>query len=201
MASTEYVQPIVVTRSGTHQDVIAAAALASLGAYQLFPEVPSWNQWMSGRFTKTVRRARPAQFVAATELSLVEVTVGYARACAFAPMFPDDFPHAVSKLQVSGTNMEHAQPDTAQPGQVVVYLNQDLHMSTGKSAAQASHALWMWFLTANPTDRILWSGQLCVAQLSEPQFSTQGAAAHVVVDAGLTETSPGCTTAFAKLCN
>lgn len=54
---TELVQPIVLLRSGSHEDAVRCVAEASLRAYVSAPDLPEWRQWLAGSFTKTVRRA------------------------------------------------------------------------------------------------------------------------------------------------
>jgi hypothetical protein len=54
---TELVQPIILLRSGSHEDAIRCVAEASLRAYVSAPDLPEWEQWLAGSFTKKVRRA------------------------------------------------------------------------------------------------------------------------------------------------
>ena len=53
---TELVQPIVLLRSGSHEDAVRCVAEASLRAYVSAPDLPDWEAWLAGSSTKTVRR-------------------------------------------------------------------------------------------------------------------------------------------------
>ncbi|MBG0738711.1 hypothetical protein IV500_04670 [Paeniglutamicibacter antarcticus] len=216
-ATHSLVQPIVLlvdkNDPASHRDSILAAAVASVEAYAkiLGPSVvchESWTQWLSGRFTKSVRRADLKAFarLAADDTRKNEslVTIGKAKAMAYLPQSYAEMPKALTRLQVSGTDLPHEPVTTSsrqRSGDPIIVLNGALGMSTGKSAAQAAHALFAWQLNRGLDDPELASLQLRSTDLiiaSAEEFITLRtcAAGPLIVDAGLTEIAPDTATAF-----
>lgn len=202
MLEQKYVQPIIVTKTGNHQDVIAAAAVASFLAKTQTPNAPEWTPWLATNFTKTVRRANQKQFEEIQKTATISVSIGQAQACAYPPMEETKLPKIIKKLQVSGTEMKKTQT-LLQPtkGSVIVTLNDTLQMSTGKASAQASHALWLWALKENPETVKKWTQtpSIHIEELTEAEFKQQCEQnATVVKDSGHTEIKPGSLTATAR---
>lgn len=211
------VQPIVLlvdkNDPAGHRDSIVAAAIASTSAYAktLGPGVHRdgvWEQWLSGKFTKSVRRADLKTF-AKLESDVgfrheSHVVVGKAKAMAYLPAAYEDMPRPITRLQVSGTDLPDApltSPARTRSGDPVIVLNGALGMSTGKSAAQAGHALFAWQLNRGETDGELAgirlaSTQLIIATEDEFQDLRRHAAGPLIVDSGLTEIDPDTATAF-----
>lgn len=193
----DLVQPIAVARSGSHEDLIAAVASASLDAYLDHGDDPAWDQWLNGRFTKSVRRATASQLAAVAPLALAVVQRGDAVAYGFAPMPYSEYPGPIRKMQVQGTERPRS-GNWADFGSPSLVLNGGLEMSTGKAAAQAAHGLWIWWLTATITERQEWeaSGRpLSVCEYDSEAFRRTLQITDVVVrDAGLTEVEPGTVT-------
>jgi peptidyl-tRNA hydrolase len=209
------VQPIVIARTGSHEDAVRCAAEASLRAYLAAPDLPEWQDWLSGIFTKTVRRAKPAEYEKARAVgALAEVCHGGASALAFAPYPADNLPRPIARLQVSGTELERRGWGEEQDGAyAIVALNEDLGMSTGKAAAQAAHALWSAWLQLGERSRERWVadglafrlvgvpvediglGQLL--GIAPGEYGTDPVCRVYVNihDAGLTEVEPGSLTA------
>lgn len=211
MATSDLVQPVLVTRSGTHGDTIIAAATASLLAF-VTPVMaggdlsPSWSEWLSGRFTKTVRKVRrdtdidrAAEWATQNGVQSHTVTVGSSVAIAFEPMRYADFPPVLAKARVDGLDLPPGlrRTPTVRPAFTVELLD---HLTTGKGAAQCAHATWMWalpLLEGAPEHVAEWAAQgapftvqyVPAVNASDPRYS------HVVTDAGLTEVNPGTTTA------
>lgn len=204
-AQGELVQPIVLLvdrEEPAAEDLgIAAAALASAQALLADPENPQWRQWAAGAFAKSVRRADAKTFAKVLRQfpEHVLVEIGAAQAAAFSPMPADDLPKLLAKLQVSGTQLPPGGPQTVQPLQIV--MNHSLGMSTGKSAAQAAHALFAWVIEAKPVSVQAWAEAgfpVGVARLDGKDFrkASKKAKAPVIHDAGRTEIDPGSATAF-----
>ncbi|MET4143994.1 aminoacyl-tRNA hydrolase [Arthrobacter sp. UYCo732] len=215
--TSSLVQPIVLlvdkNDPAGHRDSIVAAAIASTSAYAktLEPGAErdrSWEQWLSGRFTKSVRRADLKAF---TKLESDEafqheshVVVGKAKAMAYLPSAYEDMPKSLTRLQVSGTDLPDAPltaPSRRRSGDPIIVLNGALGMSTGKSAAQAGHALFAWQLNRGEMDGELTSIRLASTDLiiaSAEEFETLQtvAASQLIVDSGLTEIDPNTATAF-----
>ncbi|MHA7209551.1 peptidyl-tRNA hydrolase [Arthrobacter sp. MDT1-65] len=212
-----FVQPIVllVDRNdpAPEADGICSAAIASVSAYAsdlLTPcgDTTSWEAWLDGRFTKSVRRADVKAYskvVSELHNEATEAVVGRARALAFRPAPYEQYPKTLARLQVSGTHLPQVPgtrraSDGTAPNPVIV-LNADLEMTTGKAAAQASHALFAWFLTLDEDTQRAWSDKLTgtVLFLDAEDFTAFPAKAvpdSIIVDAGLTEIAPSSTTAY-----
>lgn len=213
--SSELVQPILLTKTGYHLDAVMASALASIEAYLVHPDEPAWSHWLSGAFTKTVRRGTAGQFAivsssypgagyAADTPVFDDPDIPPAQAYALLPCSADELPHPVNKMQVAGFERprwsdpeqyaHHGHWDGEDRYMVHLFLNAKLGMSTGKSAAQAAHALWMaWILLGfHHIDDI----RLVVR---ETDISLMGPCAVEVHDAGRTEVDPGSRTAIAVL--
>lgn len=218
-----WVQPIIVDKASTHEAAIAAAAQASVlvrfsgmesDAYPL----SHYDEWLSGPFTKSVRRASAAQMSGLIQFWAKETGIPYAVveidgsvAIAFPPMLYDAMPKQIAKFQVHGTDFPRfgEVPDTG-PAWTRVLVNDDL--TTGKAAAAAAHALWAWMLrvmlSSDSADRDLidaWVAAKCpfVLNLATPEFideiidSALPGRAIAIRDAGLTEVDPGTVTALA----
>lgn len=214
-ATPSLVQPIVLlvdkNDPASHRDSILAAAVASVDAYAgtlSLVRDEAWTQWLSGRFTKSVRRADLKTFtkLAADEDNKSEsfISIGKAKALAYTPAFYEDMPKSLMRLQVSGTDLPDEPatvPSRKRSGDPVIVLNGALGMSTGKAAAQAAHALFAWQLNRGHDDAELASLQLLSTDLviaTEEEFTGLQtiAAGPLIVDAGLTEIAPNTATAF-----
>ncbi|WAP51622.1 aminoacyl-tRNA hydrolase [Arthrobacter sp. ATA002] len=208
MQPSDTVQPIVLLVDkedpASHYDAVAAAAAASVSAYARRDSDGPWENWVFGRFTKTVRRAGPKAFAKlAAHAPSGTAVVGRAQAVAFEPVTYEDMPKAVRALQVSGTQLpDGGGPAPARPDAPVVVVNRDLKMSTGKAGAQAAHALLAWYLTLPDRERNAWSTRGCpvsVRSAAGTDFQALAAAdgaGPLIVDAGLTEIAPNTATAF-----
>lgn len=196
----ELVQAILVSTAGGHEDTVVAAACASVGAWLSSREDPRWATWLSGPFAKTVRRVKPARLASvAAAYGLDVVEFGSAAAVAFAPARYDEFAREVAQAQVSGTDFARAGSWSAPaaPDAVTLLLNPDLApaMSTGKTAAQAAHALMAHLLGSPSPDPVPPQRLAVVVPASMAAFDQAAAAARVVIaDSGRTEIEPGSVT-------
>ncbi|MFQ4148743.1 peptidyl-tRNA hydrolase [Arthrobacter sp. LAPM80] len=201
----ELVQPIILLvdreEPASEQHGIAAAALASVQAYLNDPENPDWRVWADGHFAKSVRRADAKTFakVLTAFPDHALATVGEGTAAGLPPMPAGELPKLIAKLQVSGTQLPPGEPLPPQP--LTIVLNASLEMSTGKSAAQAAHALFAWVLETKPATVEAWiaAGRpLGVLGLPAKEFrkGARKSAGPVIQDAGRTEIEPGSTTAY-----
>lgn len=197
MDDLDLVQPIVMLSRGSHADACRAAALASVTAWLAHHEHPSWEPWLAGRFTKTVRRAKNEHALSRaldTGPAVVE-RVAEAAAAALVPTTYYEMDRFVRKLQVTGLDLSREPGSAAVDGGPTILVNADLGMSTGKTAAQVSHGLFAWLLTLDETARMDWfySGRrFGLAEVSAAEVT--GAAGLAVHDAGLTEVVPGSAT-------
>ncbi|MCL2091978.1 MAG: hypothetical protein FWH11_12415 [Micrococcales bacterium] len=206
MDSDALVQPIVVDKAGTHLATIRAAAVASVLCWYAGRLDEVWAVWLSGPFTKTVRRAKTAQVLALAQMP-GSVTVGRPGDPGFAVALPPvrytDLPREIVRLQVSGTDLPR---DPALAGDddcpVALLLRDDL--TTGKAAAQAAHALMAWALPkadgmGGEVDALVEHAGPPVS-LVDPELLEKAARRPGTVairDNGLTEVEPDTLTAVA----
>ena len=204
----QLVQPIVVTKNSSHWATVEAAARASLGVAFASEEAAqrALKKWLSGPFTKTVRRATPAQLESLREwaagegIASASVGVRDSQALALQPLAYDAFPKQLRKLQVSGTDFprEEGGPGAATGGGLTLALLGEL--TTGKAAAQAAHAYWKWFLMETPEKRLEvdWSSQpLELLSCSAGELAHWAQLGYPIQDNGLTEVDPQTLTAVA----
>lgn len=206
---TGLLQPIVVRRTGTHEDMVTAAARASVAAWLACPEDPAWVPWLAGPFGKSVRRARPVEVEKVREFMVASVAVGEAEAFAGLPVTRDDMPAPVRKLQVSGTDAPRGAGfprfpfGTTAEGVVVPFMaiNLGAQMTTGKTCAQAAHGLLGWALRQDAAVVEAWAAAgmpLNVGEFNAEDFTNfvahSRSDAIVIQDAGHTEVEPGTTT-------
>lgn len=199
------VMPLVLSKSGTHQEAIAAVALAALEAYRTAsPEAEIWDAWMNdGDGGKTVRRANEKDFVkvGGREGVLARTVVGDAKAVAFAPVAYTEMDSVIRRLQVGNTEFERKESPSL-PDAPTIVLSRALGMSTGKSAAQAAHALLAWWDLLSGTDRDEWidsAQQVNVIEVDAEEFKRLSLILDpdaLIHDAGHTEIESGSATAF-----
>lgn len=197
------IMPVVLLKEGTHEEAIAAAATAVLRAYRsAAPGDPVWEAWLADDEGKTVRRASQKDFekIAALGAHLGSSAAGDARALAFPPVPYEAMPNRIRRLQVGGTDLPRAERVPAS-GSPFVYLNGGLRMSTGKSCAQAAHALLAWWRSLNEQERAAAvTEDVWVVELDSKSFARVAELlanpSQLIHDAGHTEIEPGSATAF-----
>ena len=210
MQPFDKVQPIVLlvdkADPAAHRDAVAAAAIASVRAYAATEESEAWENWLYGRFTKTVRRANPTTFERlAADAPSGPVAVGRAQAMAFEPVTYEQMPKSLAKLQVSGTQLPDDGPAPWPDAAPVIMLNADLDMSTGKASAQAAHALLSWYLELPFAEQLAWAeagwpaGVRFTPGERFAELAESAWAGPLIVDAGMTEIAPDTATAFVLL--
>ena len=209
-----WVQPIIVAKYGTHEETVRLGALAS-AQVGLLPnhrpqDVAALESWLSGAFTKTVRRASYEQMMKVLAWCKEE-NIAYADAAehdsaaiALPPMQYSDLPKVISRLQVSGTDLPREGADYGGPNGGLVQVDVLENLTTGKATAQAAHALWLWILQANDQDVSMWKKS--EANLLDIAFSDPSRLSHLskanpdlsIRDNGLTEIKAGTLTAVAS---
>lgn len=197
----DLVQPILVPRTGVHEETVRAVALASVLAHDADPAHPAWERWLQEAPAKSVRKVKAPGHLDQVEEWARAADVPHARRegiLALVPMAYEQMPPRVRGAQVQGVNFPRRSPaadDGGAPASLEVLTRADL--STGKAAAQAAHALWAW-RRRDPT----WTPRhgVEVAFVSPAEIAVAAAAADVAVvhDGGFTEVSPGTLTAVAR---
>jgi peptidyl-tRNA hydrolase len=178
---------------------VTAVALASLLALVATPDDPAWREWLDGRWTKTVRRGTGPQLEAAAPFAAGLVEVGGARAYGFVPVTYAELPPPLVKMQVAHFERERL-GDLPDPGAgPVVGVNPALEIATGKTAAQAAHGLFRWWLDRSGDEQAAWleaGHPLWVrTALGHAEWTRlRSSASGVIHDSGLTETVPGSLT-------
>lgn len=126
--------------------LLQAAAAAAL-AVSLDPRCKpggEWHEpmlrWTSGRIRKVARRARGAHWEAVQSLPGHTVEVDGAEVRAFVPMPVADTPKVLTRLQISGSELDADSPGAPAVDAPVLWLNPAAPMSVGKAAAQVGHA-------------------------------------------------------------
>ena len=200
---------MVCATDATHEDTIVAASIVSLAAYYQTLDDPNWRDWLRGRFTKTVRRAKNRRWVAAQAKASATVVWGTGQASAWPPALYSDYPPFLSRLQVSGTDFPrtsiasrpvvpspHPRERAVSDADACLCLWVWDNLTTGKACAQAAHAVWMWALDTEPETVAAWVDrpQVALHLVGKVPAVESG---WVVTDAGFTEVSPGTVTAAA----
>lgn len=190
MDPKEYVMPIVVVKDEywTHENVCWSVAVTSTIGY-LNSEDETWEPWLKGRFTKTVRHASPKE-MAKLPKGIATQSVGYdPHIIVYSPMMYQDFPKELARTQVQGLDYPSIGGPINPRARIQIYMNPNIEMSTGKAAAQASHALMTYFIRCPDDFNTSYIG------LGFPSNFDEIEATVVIQDAGFTEVEPGTVTA------
>lgn len=161
------------------------------------------NEWTSGRIRKIVKRARGSAWNKLDTLELPHFvgTHNGAEVIVFAPMRISEQPKEIKKLQVTGLNSndDSSMEYKANEAHLLVKVNQNLNMSTGKVVAQVGHAIQLFLMYADEAQVKAWSdtGLYLKVVRSEKldETTTNGIVVH---DAGFTEVPSGSLTATAE---
>lgn len=189
-------------------DALEAAALAvlSLLADDRSSGDGEWaeavGEWTDARIRKVVRRARGAEWRRAEALDGITVSRGTAEVRVFPPVPLDGWPRDLSRLQVSGTDLEDPTPPAPPPvGTPVLWLDPALDMTAGKAMAQVGHAAQLGRAALDRPDAWRDAGfPLAVRTATKEQWvELTTAGLPTVRDAGFTEVAPGSETAIADL--
>jgi peptidyl-tRNA hydrolase len=202
----ERVLPLVVRveKAGppARTDALEAAARAVL--FMVTTDDQEWRAaveaWQDNRIRKVVRRARGAEWRRATTLPGLTVTQDTAQVRVYPPIPLDEWPRDLSRLQVSGTELEDPAPPAApRPWLPLILLSPHVGMTAGKAMAQAGHAAQLGLWSLHPEAAAAWAADgfaLAVRVATGAQWQAAvRSGAPVVHDAGFTEVTPGSATA------
>lgn len=174
------------------------------------------HTWTSGRIRKVARRARGSHWEAAQALPGRTVEVGGAQVRSVVPMRVADMPKDLTRLQISGSEVEPDEPGPPDPDAPALWLNPSAGMSAGKSAAQVGHATMILAALLHGDGRgeelarwaardfrtsVRTAGEREWAQLDsgdDPELSWRQDRIAAVRDAGFTEVDPGTVTVRAQ---
>jgi peptidyl-tRNA hydrolase len=177
---------------------------------------PEWaaaiRRYEDGWIRKVVRRARGIGWRRVQDLPGIGVVHDGASVRALLPGPVAELPDTVRKLQVGGTDVAEAEPAEAEPADaepadhtiaaaVAVVVNPAVTMTAGKTAAQVGHAAQLAWHAMPAGRRRAWAAAGCPVRLVAVSASgwreALDRAGAVVRDGGLTEVTPGTTTALA----
>lgn len=190
------------TAPPTRTDALEAAARAVL--LMVTTDDPEWSEavdaWQGNRIRKVVRRARGAEWRRAGMLPGLTVVHGTAEVRVYPPIPLDEWPRDLSRLQVSGTELDDPEaPGPPAPGAPLVLLSPDVEMTAGKAMAQAGHAAQLGLRSLPPAVAAAWAADgfpLAVRPATRARWdAVVRSGAPVVHDAGFTEVTPGSATA------
>lgn len=194
--SDELFQPVLVNKTGTHEQLVVAVAIACVQALAEDRDNPVWDRWLAGRFTKKVRRTKKDLSRLQTELGGALVRCGDACALALAPQTFAEMAKPVRDAQMEGTELERTGSWPKAESGLRLVINRELGMSTGKSAAQLAHGAMSWYLRAPQADRSAWLAAGCPISVREVSQSEMDAleGESAIHDAGFTEIAPNSVT-------
>ncbi|MFJ1702843.1 aminoacyl-tRNA hydrolase [Kitasatospora sp. NPDC088346] len=208
----QYVLPLVVRLERTDPpartdalETSARAVLTLLADPRVTGPEGEWAErvaaWEDARIRKVVRRARGGEWRKAGELPGITVTGATAEVRVFPPVPLDGWPKELAKLQVSGTELDDAEPPAAAPDGPVLWLNPELEMSAGKTMAQTGHAAQLAWWRLDGAQRNEWaeSGFALAVRTASPEAwaGLTASGLPLVRDAGFTEIAPGSCTVVA----
>lgn len=160
------------------------------------------RDWQDARIRKVVRRARGAEWRKACALPGITVTGERAEVRVYPPVPLDGWPKELAKLQVSGTDLEDAEPPAAPDlDGPVLWMSPETAMSAGKAMAQAGHGAQLAWWELSETERKAWREAGFPLSVATPDArhwrELTASGLPVVRDAGFTEVAPGSCTVVA----
>jgi peptidyl-tRNA hydrolase len=189
----------------SEKDILQASSDALYGLLSSEDEevVSKVREWTSGRIRKIVKRARGAAWQKVERLDLPTSTGYYngVEVIVFAPMRISEQPKELKKLQVTGLNSDDAEPMEfrANEAHLLVKVNQNLNMSTGKVVAQVGHAIQLFLMYGEASHIEAWTHSGLHLKVVRSENLAETATTGIVVhDAGFTEVPSGSLTATAE---
>lgn len=189
----------------SEKDILQASSDALYGLLSSEDEevISKVSEWTSGRIRKIVKRARGSAWNKLDSLDIPHFGGVYkgAEVVVFAPMRISEQPKEIKKLQVTGlnsnddTSMEYKDSES----HLLVKVNQNLNMSTGKVVAQVGHAIQLFLMYGDEVHVEAWANSgLHLKVVRSENLSETATNGIVVHDAGFTEVPSGSLTATAE---
>lgn len=211
---SKYVQQILVAPRDHVSDIAATGTASGLCYATSDITQPEWTEWLSGAFTKTVRKVKTitklSNITAALPTGVASGDIPHSY--AYPPETLEHTPEKIRKIHVSGYDHELKEYPTSLflSGELVttepeiissvidshsfpkVKVDETLGMSTGKTAAQVSHAVTAWLM--NQSDAVVseWVQRPYILVLDS--IPTGWEPVVRIVDNGLTEIPSGSET-------
>lgn len=161
------------------------------------------SDWTSGRIRKIVKRARGSAWTKLETLDIPHFAGNYngADVLVFAPMRISEQPKEIKKLQVTGLSShdDSSMEYKAIQAHLLVRVNQNLNMSTGKVVAQVGHAIQLFLMYGDTAHVKDWTDSGLYLKVVRSENLDETATTGIIVhDAGFTEVPSGSLTATAE---
>lgn len=157
---------------------------------------PIWNNidlWMQGRIRKVARRARGNAWEKVKASESIYVKFGNAELCILPPHKLAETPLVIKSLQVAGLDLDR---ETVQvnndSAKLLISINPDIQMTTGKSMAQIGHATQLAIFNSSADTLQAWKTDGYSTAFTS--WSGHDEWTAEVQDAGFTEVEPGTVT-------
>lgn len=158
----------------------------------------SLAQWVKGRIRKITKRAKNSAWKTVTENTVFIGEADGVQVAVFAPMRMSTQPDYVRKLQVSGFSAPFVNTAIPDADQLTITVDERLQMSTGKTLAQAGHAVQLFLAHAELLKIEDWLQHGASVALVKTTELDAEAADVFIQDAGFTEIPAGSITCTAS---
>ena len=156
---------------------------------------PIWDNielWMQGRIRKVARRARGTAWDKVKDSESIYVKYGNAELCILPPHKLAETPAVIKSLQVAGLDLPHENVKKVQSPKLLLSINPDVQMTTGKSMAQVGHATQLAIFNSDADTLNAWKRDNFSAGFTT--WDAYSSWTAEVQDAGFTEVEPGSIT-------
>lgn len=166
--------------------------------------VSMMHAWCNARIRKIVKHEKPSRFNKLDDVNWLHVRnkLNDTECIAYNPMLEsmqssESFFKPVHKLQVKGYDAIRSNiHDNVKPF-LLITVNDQLHMTTGKMIAQCLHAVQVAVYNLNDRQFQAWVQNGCIVNYNYGSPDADGSIA--IIDAGFTEIPAGSLTASAEL--
>lgn len=191
--------------------------LSLLDGYGTDPDLTNRvDEWIKSRIRKIVKRAHGSKWRklesavesgdVAIQNSVMSNAHGEGVVYAFAPMRASEMPKVLRNLQVSGLDLERSQCDNLNQQEsgsertLLVTLNDDVEMTSGKAIAQACHVAQVALKALDDDDFSEWCDSGLQCQFAWKRLCDDASNHDVVIhDAGFTEVPSNSLTAVGDI--
>jgi hypothetical protein len=181
----------------THEEALLAVVqgIAEMFDMDRSASDPIWDSielWMQGRIRKVARRARGSAWDKVKASESLYIKYGNAELCILPPHKLADTPVVIKSLQVAGLDLPREADNKAQAPKLLISINPDIQMTTGKSMAQVGHATQLAIFNSEADTLQAWKTDGYSAGFTTWDAYSKWTAE--IQDAGFTEVEPGTIT-------
>jgi peptidyl-tRNA hydrolase len=155
------------------------------------------QQWVAGRIRKITKRAKNSAWNTVTENTVFIGSVDGVQVAVFPPMRMSTQPEYLRKLQVSGLTAPFLNTAIPDADQLTITVDESLGMSTGKTLAQAGHAVQLFLAHGELLKVEDWLQHGASVALVKATKLNADTADVFIQDAGFTEIPAGSITCTA----